>query len=225
MTVAERVVNTAIRGVSRTICRVDDAALVRIPAEGPLILVVNHINFLDAPLLYTHLLPRPMTGFVKVETWDNPIFNYLFTMWKAIPIRRGEADLLAFRMAKHALENKKILVIAPEGTRSGDGKLQAGKPGFALLASMTKAPILPMAFYGGEYFWDNIHHLSRTDFHIRVGRPMQLVEGLDIKDKDIRQQITDEVMMGVAALLPLENRGVYSKPMQYTTTTLGPVEK
>jgi 1-acyl-sn-glycerol-3-phosphate acyltransferase len=223
MTIAERVVNTAIRGVTRTICRVDDSDLSKVPAQGPLILVVNHINFLDAPLLYTHLLPRPMTALVKMETWDHPIFSRLFTMWKAIPIRRGEVDMLAFRMAKHALESNKILVIAPEGTRSGDGKLQTGKPGFALLASMTHAPILPMAFYGGEFFWDNIHHISRTDFHIRVGKPMQLVENLDIKDKDIRQQITDEVMFQIAQMLPTENRGAYSKKMVFEHPTLKPL--
>jgi 1-acyl-sn-glycerol-3-phosphate acyltransferase len=174
-------------------------------------MVVNHINFLDAPVLYTHLLPRPVTALVKIETWDNPIFNVLFTMWNAIPIRRGEADLLAFRQAKNALASKKILVIAPEGTRSANGMLQQGKPGFALLASMTKAPILPVAFYGGELFWDNLHHLSRTDFIIRVGKVCKMSQDIDIRNKDVRQGVTDDVMYKIAGLLPEKYRGVYSK--------------
>jgi 1-acyl-sn-glycerol-3-phosphate acyltransferase len=210
MTVASRIVNFAIRGVSRTICRVDDNELGKVPLKGPLILVVNHVNFLDAPLLFTHLMPRPMTGLVKVETWDNPIFNILFSMWKAIPIRRGEADLLALRKAKNALAEKQILVIAPEGTRSKNGRLNFGKPGFALLASMTKAPIMPLAFYGGELIWDNLHRLTRTDFHIRVGGIYELDQGLDIRDKTIRKNITDDVMYKIAELLPEKYRGVYS---------------
>jgi 1-acyl-sn-glycerol-3-phosphate acyltransferase len=211
MTVAARIVNTAIRGVTRTICRVDDLELIKVPMQGPLIMVSNHVNFLDAPILFTHLQPRPVTGLVKVETWDNPIFNFLFTLWGAIPIRRGEADMLAFRQAKAALANNQIMVIAPEGTRSKTGQLQQGKPGFALLAEMTKAPILPVVFYGGELIWDNLHHLARTDFHIRVGDIYQLRDGINIRDKQVRQSVTDEVMYKIAELLPPQYRGIYSE--------------
>ncbi|MEA2008767.1 MAG: 1-acyl-sn-glycerol-3-phosphate acyltransferase, partial [Chloroflexota bacterium] len=58
---------------------------------------MNHINFLDAPIFYTHLCPRPLTGFVKSETWDSPYLGPLFTLWGAIPVRRGEADMNAIR--------------------------------------------------------------------------------------------------------------------------------
>ena len=207
---AEWVVNQAIRSGTRVICRVHDEELAKIPMHGPLILVANHVNSLDVPLMITHLLPRPLIGLAKVETWDNPIHNLLFTMWKAIPIRRGEADLLAFRKAKEVLDQGNILVIAPEGTRSNNGKLQQGKPGFALLAAMSKAPILPLAMFGGEQLGKNIRRFSRTDFYIRVGEMFKLTDGFDVRDKSTRQQITDEVMYKIAELLPKEYRGVYS---------------
>ncbi len=60
-----------------------------VPAQGPLMLVANHVNFLDAPVMYTHLQPRPLTAFVKAETWDNPVMGLLFNIWGGIPIRRG----------------------------------------------------------------------------------------------------------------------------------------
>jgi 1-acyl-sn-glycerol-3-phosphate acyltransferase len=212
MSITEWVVNNAIKGGTRIICRIDYEELAKIPTQGPLIIVANHINSLDVPLMITHLQPRPITGLAKVETWDNPIHNFLFTMWKAIPIRRGEADMQAFRQAKEALENKQILVIAPEGTRSGSGQLQTGKPGLAMLAGMSKAPILPLAIYGGEKLSENMRRLKRTDFHIRVGDIYQLVENIDIRDKEVRQLITDEVMYKIAELLPEPYRGVYSSP-------------
>lgn len=220
MTIAIRMLNFAIRGVSRTICRVDDIELSKVPMEGPLILAVNHVNFLDAPLLYTHMLPRPITGLVKKETWDNPVLGVLFSSWKAIPIRRGEADLSAIQRAREALKQKQILVVAPEGTRSKTGKLQHGKPGFALLAALTRTPILPLAFYGGELVWDNMHRFVRTDFNIRVGEVYRLTDGLDIKDKKVRQKITDEVMCLIADLLPAKYRGVYSKGPTENLSTL-----
>jgi len=222
MTIATRMINFAIRGVSRAICRVDDFELVKVPMQGPLILAVNHVNFLDAPLLYTHLMPRPVTGLVKKETWDNPILGALFSMWKAIPIRRGEADLGAIQKARQALAEKQILVVAPEGTRSKSGRLQRGKPGFALLAAMTKTPILPLAFYGGEVVWDNVSRLVRTDFHIRVGEVVALKDGIDIKEKEVRMTVTDEIMTLVADLLPDRYRGYYSKS---EITTFSCIEK
>ena len=53
---AYRVVTSAIKGLTHLLCRVDGAHLVRVPERGPLIIVANHINFLEVPLIYTCLL-------------------------------------------------------------------------------------------------------------------------------------------------------------------------
>jgi 1-acyl-sn-glycerol-3-phosphate acyltransferase len=202
-------VNTTIKNIIRIICRVDDSQLDRIPHNGPLILAVNHINFLDAPLVYTHLQPRPLTGFAKAETWDNPILGSLFSFWEAIPLERGEADIGAIRQCLSELNRGKIIAIAPEGTRSGNGRLQCGRPGVVMIALRSKAPILPMAYYGGEMFKQNISRLKRTDFHISVGYPFRIRVGGKIT-QDVRRRITDEIMYQIAALLPPPYRGYYS---------------
>ena len=210
MKLALRVVNTSLKGLTRILCRVDDSHLARVPASGPLILVANHINFLEVPLLYTHLMPRPVTGFAKAETWDNPAMAKLFDLWEAIPLRRGEVDLEAMRQALSVLQAGGILAVAPEGTRSGHGKLQRGYPGVVLLAQMSQAPLLPMVYYGGESFKENIKRLRRTDFHIVVGQPFSIqTQGISMT-RQVRQQITDEIMYQLAALLPPPYRGHYS---------------
>jgi 1-acyl-sn-glycerol-3-phosphate acyltransferase len=137
MSVTEWVVTGTLRRVSRILCRVDDHELARIPARGPLILVVNHVNFLDAPLMYSHLRPRPVTGFAKVETWDNPAMGWLFNVFQAIPLRRGEADTGAFRKALEVLARGEILGVAPEGTRSGAARRCSRRPITAASASTT----------------------------------------------------------------------------------------
>jgi len=216
-----RVVTSSIKGLTRFLCQIDDEQLERVPERGPLILAVNHINFLEAPIFYTHLHPRPVTGFVKAENLEHPFFGpLLFGLWGGIPIRRGEADMTAFRQALAALEEGQILAVAPEGTRSGDGRLQQGRPGIAFLTLRSGAPVLPMICYGGETFWDNLSHLRRTDFRIVVGQPFHLDASGAKVTRQVRQQMTDETMYQIAALLPPAYRGIYSDLAAATETYL-----
>jgi 1-acyl-sn-glycerol-3-phosphate acyltransferase len=216
-----RVVTSSIKRLTRILCRIDDAQLAHVPERGPLIIVINHVNFLEAPILYTHLQPRPVTGFVKAENLDNPILGpLLFALWGGIPIQRGEADMTAFRQALQALADGQILAIAPEGTRSGHGRLQRGLPGVAFLALRSGAPLLPMAYHGGELFWSNLSRLRRTDFHILMGQPFYLDAGGVKVTRQVRRQMADEVMYQIAALLPPTPQGVYSDLAAATETYL-----
>jgi 1-acyl-sn-glycerol-3-phosphate acyltransferase len=210
MTLAFRTVNFALKGLTSLLCRIESLPLQQVPPTGPLILVCNHINFLEVPLMYSHLQPRPVIGFAKAETWDNPLLRPLFNLWGAIPLRRGEVDTLALRKALQALAQNKIVAIAPEGTRSGTGRLQRGQPGIVTVALHSGAPLLPLVYYGGESFHHNLRRLQRTDFHIKVGQPFRLdTYGLKVT-REVRQQIADEIMYQLAALLPQEYRGDYA---------------
>jgi 1-acyl-sn-glycerol-3-phosphate acyltransferase len=210
MALTDQVVSTGLRAITRTILRIHGAELSRVPAHGPLILVPNHVNFLEAPVLYAHLQPRRITGLAKKETWDNPALRFLFDMGEAIPLRRGEADVVALKRGLKMLEDGRILAIAPEGTRSNTGLLQRGHPGVVFMALHSGAPMLPMACFGGERFRSNVARLRRTDFHIVVGQPFRVdAHGQQVRGR-LRQHIADEIMYQLAALLPPAYRGCYS---------------
>lgn len=210
MSLTFKLVNGVLKRVLRIICRIDAAALASVPDRGPLILVANHINFLEVPIVFTHLQPRPVTGFVKSENWDKPATRFLFSLWNGIPIRRGEADLGALRSGLDALEAGKILAISPEGTRSGHGRLQASHPGVVLMALHSGAPLLPLVYYGSENYRQAFSHLRRVDFHIAVGRPFHLDAHGERVTRAVRQQMLDEIMYQLAALLPPDYRGIYT---------------
>ncbi len=219
-TLAYQVVTSSIKRLIRILCRVNDAQLVQVPDQGPLIIIVNHVNFLEAPVIYTHMQPRTTIALAKAETWDNPALRPLADLWGAIPLRRGGADVTALRQALTALEAGHILIMAPEGTRSGHGRLQQGKPGVAFLALRSGAPLLPLVYYGGELFWDNLPRLRRTDFHIVVGQRFHLDAGGVKVTRQVRQQMADEAMYQMAALLPPAYRGDYSNLAAATETYL-----
>jgi 1-acyl-sn-glycerol-3-phosphate acyltransferase len=220
MSLTQWVVDGTIAGLLRLLCRVYGDQLEKVPPRGPLILATNHVNFLEIPALHIHLRPRPVTGIAKTESWDKPVTRFLFDLWGAIPIRRGEPDRAALRQALGVLEEGYILVVAPEGTRSGHGCLQRGHPGIVMLALQSGAPVLPLVFYGGERFWQNLRRLRRTPFHVVVGNPFHVQTDGAKARRELRQQITDEIMYQLAALLPPAYRGVYANLDAATETYL-----
>lgn len=208
--------NQVIKGITSMLCRVEVDQLVKVPLQGPLIVASNHINFLEAPIIYTRLSPRPMTGFSKTESWDSPFIGWLFDVWGIIPIRRGEPDRTAFKKGLQVLKEGFILTIAPEGTRSHDGRLQRGLPGIAMMAMLSDSPILPLAHYGHEGYKQNLRRLHRTDFHAVVGAPFMLRKPNYKVNSEIRQKMVDEIMFQLARLLPPSYRGVYADLSQAT---------
>lgn len=208
---SSRHINPPLKAILRTIMRIDDAAVAQVPLRGPLIMATNHINWLDAPVGFSHLHPRPVTAFAKVETWDNFLLRTLFNAWEAIPISRGVVDFTAFKIAEDALANGKIIAIAPEGTRSRTGQLNQGFPGIVYLALRTGAPILPFAFYGHENFNRDIRRFQRSKMNLRAGIPFKLIPPGHALDRQTRQELTDAIMFEIANLLPEQYRGVYAK--------------
>ena len=210
MSFGRKLAISIIKGIFTLLCRVDDAQLERVPLKGPLILVANHVNFLEVPVIYTHLYPRPLSGLVKADNWEHYWARKFFEFGNSIPIHRGEIDFKAFRLAKAALKAERIVAIAPEGTRSNNGRLQQGRSGVVLLALRSGAPLQPVVYYGGEKFRENVKHLRRTDFHIVTGSPFRLNPERAGLGRDVRGKITAEIMYQLAALLPPAYRGFYA---------------
>jgi len=192
-------------------CRIDAKELQKVPQTGPLITVTNHTGMVEAPILYTQMAPREkVTAIAKVETWDNWFLNWVFTLWEIIPIRRGEADMVAMRKSLEMLEKGYILGISPEGTRSREGKLLRARGGVVMLGLKSQAPLLVIAHWGGENFGKNVKKFKRTDFQIRVGSIFYLDAHGERVTKEIRQQMADEMMYQLAKLLPESYRGEYA---------------
>jgi 1-acyl-sn-glycerol-3-phosphate acyltransferase len=212
-----------VGGITTILCRIEKDELDKIPANGPMILAINHIGSLEVPLLRAHVRPRRVVSLAKIETWNNKLMGWLFDLWESIPIRRGEVDLWALRRCLTCLSDGDLLGVAPEGTRSYDGILLCGRPGIVLIGLHSGAPILPVVHWGVEDFAENIKHLKRTDFHIRVGEPFTLDSKGEKVSGRIRQEMADEIMFQIANLMPEKYRGKYalstSPPMKYLRFT------
>ena len=199
-----------MKGLTGLICRIDDHELQRVPRQGPLIIYTNHVNILEIPIIYSRLQPRRVRGMLLAERWNIPVVSWALDVTRTIPLHRGEADLPAMRMGLDALEKDEMLIIAPEGTRSHDGKLQPAHPGVVLLALHSGAPLLPVGFYGAENYQANLRRLKRTDFHLRVGKPFHLDARGEKVTHEVRQLMVEEMMYQLALVLPPEYRGHFA---------------
>ncbi len=194
------------------LCHIHKENWERLPQQGPLLAYANHTAMVEAPILFTQMAAqgKKVTGMAKIETWDNWFLNWVFTLWGIIPIRRGEADMVAMKKSLEALNQGYIFGISPEGTRSKSGQLIKAHGGIAMLALHSGAPLIPIAHWGGEKFGENVKKFKRTNFNIRIGKMFYLDPHGERVTKEIRQQMADEMMYQLAKLLPEEYRGDYA---------------
>jgi 1-acyl-sn-glycerol-3-phosphate acyltransferase len=221
------VTNAAIRGLIRILCRLDIAELEKLPRKGPALIVMNHINFLEAPVLATFLDRSKLAALTKKENVSSKAYGYLASIWNAIPIDREGVDTESFKRCLSWVAGDGILGLAPEGTRSKTGILQRGKAGVAMLAQKAGVPVYPIAHWGAEGFWRNLKAFRRSPFHLRVGAPYMIVPAGSMT-KTGRQEIADEIMNSIAIMMPEQYRGVYAEtagsparhlqPLHATTT-------
>lgn len=211
MDLRRAVVSFFLRGALNIICKIDCREFVEaLSRNKPLLVVFNHINFLEVPILVAYSYPLKVTGLVKAETWKNPFFAFLFNTYRAVPIDRSGAFTESFKKVREALDNGFFMCVAPEGTRSKNGVLGKGKPGIVQLALETDVPILPVGHHGGENVWRNMKKLKRTNFYFKAGRPFRIkFEGRPGREE--REEILTEVMGQLACLLPEEMRGIYAQ--------------
>jgi 1-acyl-sn-glycerol-3-phosphate acyltransferase len=179
-----------------------------VPA-GPLILVANHTNLLDPPVLGA-MMPRPVRFMAKTELYDLPLFGAVVGWYDAFPVRRGQLDLQALREAQRVVRNGRVLGIFPEGTRSKTGIMQPGFNGAALLALRCGAPVLPVGIAGTDQVLRLPNILMRPRIEVRFGRPLYLGGPSRRNTRADLEVATAQIMQAIAALVPFGRRGVYT---------------
>lgn len=197
----------------------------RMPASGPVIVIINHIAWLE-PIITLGGFSRIVVPMAKQEIFDYFLAGSIMRIYQAIPIRRGEADLHAVKLALQVLKNGGAVLMAPEGTRSRTCQLQTGKAGAVTLALRANAAILPVGVTGThqvETYWKR---LKRAPVRLSVGLPFWLrptSPQLHPQRQEL-EAMTGEMMYRLARQLPPECRGVYANLDQATETYLLPAE-
>lgn len=179
-----------------------------IPNQGPLLIVANHMNLTDPVLLGVNL-NRKLVFMAKEELFRSRFSRYLMSSLGAFPVRRGQLDRKAMRLAHQLLEQGQALVTFPEGMRSRTAQLQPAFSGSTLIALRSGAPILPVGITGTEKLRGVAWLWHRPRLTVNIGHPFHLPSVNGKFSKTELTKLTTLIMMHVAELLPLEYRGNY----------------
>ncbi len=155
--VPEFVLRFIVWVLSHTIYRVKHQGLRNIPDEGPVLLVCNHVSFMDA-LVIAGAVRRPIRFVMDHQIFKTPIMGGIFRMAKAIPIgpkaKVPEIYNSAFERIDEELSTGNVVCIFPEGRLTTDGEIGEFKGGVDIILKRRPVPVVPMALRGlwGSFF-------------------------------------------------------------------------
>ncbi len=182
--------------------------LENLPAQGPALIVFNHLGDADAVIIVAKL-PIALESFAKSELYNYPLLGWIMRAYGVIWLHRGTPDRRAIRAALQMLGEGRFFGVAPEGRESLSGSLEEGTEGAAYLALKTGVPIIPMTFTGTENtrVYGNMKRLRRTTASLTVGKAFHLEATGD--RREALHEGTKQIMSVIAGQLPEEYRGVY----------------
>jgi 1-acyl-sn-glycerol-3-phosphate acyltransferase len=199
--------------------RIDHAEGVEnVPTQGPAILMINHINFVD-PFVVMNLLPRNIVPMAKIEVYSYPIVGIFPRIYGVIPVQREEIDRRAVQGALEVLKAGEIILVAPEAHRGPE--LRQGKEGIAYLATRSNAPIVPVAIDGtiGYPTLPILHRWWEPGARVKFGFPFRF-KSEKRAGREMLRRMTDEAMYILSGMLPEYRRGFYSDLSLATQETI-----
>lgn len=215
-----KLLRRTLYGLCKIAIRLDVQGASNVPKYGGCIIVSNHLHNLD-PVLISVACPRPLHYMAKSELLDIPILGKVLRWAGAFPIHRGKVDRTAIKRALATIQQGIALGMFPEGTRSVSMKIDRVLPGAGLLATTGTVLIVPAAITGTERLPFNGAKQQRRGslpdpghkgVRIIFGEPFVIPTEIEGKRTN-SAAATDYMMSKVAAILPVQYRGIY-EPQQ-----------
>ena len=200
MLVPEFIMRLLVWLLIHTIYRVNKIDLDKIPDDGPVVLVCNHVSFVDA-LVLIGSIRRPIRFVMYYKIFQIPVLSFIFKTANAIPIAGAREDpeqmKLAFDKVSAALDDDEVVCIFPEGKITEDGEMNAFKGGVMKIIERNPVPVVPLALRGlwGSFFSRKYGNAMSRLFPRGLFSNIDLVAGNAIAAGDVNlKSLSDDVL-------------------------------
>jgi 1-acyl-sn-glycerol-3-phosphate acyltransferase len=124
-----------------------------IPAEGPAVIICNHVSFVDG-LILNAACHRDIRFIIAEEIYNQPFVHYFMRLDRAIPIKPNKESVRkALSIASEALQNGELVAIFPEGQITYSGYMSRLKFGVEWILRNDQVPVIPIVLIG---LWGSI---------------------------------------------------------------------
>jgi 1-acyl-sn-glycerol-3-phosphate acyltransferase len=208
--VVRRLASMAVRVFFRD---VEVVGIERVPKDGPVLFVANHVNSLVDPALLLGCLPRAPSFLAKSTLWQNPIVKPFLNAAGAVPVYRRQDEgvdssrnVETFERCYELLARGQSIALFPEGVSHDEPRLQPLRTGvarIALEAERRHGPIGLRIVPIGLVFDDKETFRSRA--LVLVGNPVTVEEatpGRKEADAADVHRLTDAVATGLFEVTP-----------------------
>lgn len=147
----------------------------RVPSRGAVLLVANHQSYMDPPIVGCPVLTRHLDFIARGGLFDNPALGGLFSILHSVPVKEEGGDTAAIREVLRRLEEGRAVLIFPEGSRTGTGRVEEFKRGVAVLVKRSRCPVIPVALEGAFDAWPRTRRSPRwlrSRVAVMYGRPI-----------------------------------------------------
>lgn len=148
----QSLIRTLIRGMFASRYKMQVMGLDNLPSEGGVLLLGNHISFLDWAFLQM-ASPRPVRFVMERSYYEKWYLKWLLNNLGVIPISSGGAAS-ALSSVRKALEAGDAVALFPEGHLTRNGHLSSFRSGFEKALSGTGAVVVPFYIQG---LWGSIY--------------------------------------------------------------------
>jgi 1-acyl-sn-glycerol-3-phosphate acyltransferase len=182
--------------------RIQVRGLENVPEKGPVLIVCNHVSFMDA-LVIGGSVRRPVRFVMDHKIFRIPIMGFMFRTARAIPIApaREDPDALAraFDKIDAELADGEVVCIFPEGTLTRHGEVNEFKRGVEKILERRPVPVVPMALRGlyGSFFSRRGGKAAMTRLPRRFWSRIELVATAPVHGDDASAEDLQRIVAGL----------------------------
>lgn len=199
--VPEFVIRFLMWVLSKIMYRVKRYNIDLVPEEGPVVVVCNHVTFVDT-LFIAGSIQRRLRFVMDKAMFNIPVLNYIFRKGKVILIASKkeypEVYEKAFEEISAALKAGELVCIFPEGMLTRDGNINEFKPGIEKIIARDPVPVVPMALRG---LWGSFFSRKKDAVKTRWSRGLrskvEIIAGWPIDPQKVTAEYLQNVVAGM----------------------------